>query len=172
MSARILIVIGLYLAAIVTANLLATEFAKNGHPEYTAITAFGLVAFDLVARDLLHDWFTGTRRILILTALILAGSVLSYLANPDSATIAQWSAIVYNLARYRQWLERTNASNITGATVDSVVFVAGLGFPAMVAFNQTTAKIAGGLIFALALQHLAARRRTDLKIDAAGFARA
>jgi hypothetical protein len=52
------------------------------------------------------------------------------------------------------------------------VFVAGLGFPAMVAFNQTTAKIAGGLIFALALQHLAARRRTDLKIDAAGFARA
>jgi len=158
-------VIALYLSAIVAANLITTAGVRAGHPEVSVYTAFALVAFDLVARDLLHDWFTGRRRLAVLGALIAAGSALSYIANPDSAEIAKWSALafaaamiadglVYHAARRLPWIERSNASNIAGAIVDSAVFCAALGFPFYIAFGQTTAKIAGGLVFALLLERV------------------
>lgn len=158
-----------YLAAIVAANLLVTHFAKIGHPEVSVYTAFAAIAFDLVARDLLHDWWGGRRRLALLGSLIVVGSVLSYLANPDSAEVAKWSTlafaaamtvdtIVYQLAQRLPWLERSNLSNLASGATDSLVFCAGLGFPFIVAFGQFTAKVAGGAIFALALAHLARRR--------------
>jgi uncharacterized PurR-regulated membrane protein YhhQ (DUF165 family) len=163
--ARIAGVVGLYLCAIVAANLLTTHFAKQGHPEVSVYTAFGLVAFDYVARDLLHDFYEGRTRLVVLAALIFAGALLSYLANPDSAEIAKWSAIafatamtadslVYHAARRQPWLERSNMSNLVAAAVDSAVFCYGVGFPFIVAFGQTTAKVAGGVLFSLVLVHV------------------
>lgn len=162
---QVLLVVAAYLLAIVAANLITTHYAAAGHPEASVYTAFGLVAFDLVARDLLHDWFAGRRRVLVLSALIAAGAALSYLANPDSLDIAKWSAVafaaamtadslVYHAARRQPWIERSNLSNVVGAATDSLVFCAGVGFPFAVAFGQTTAKIAGGLVFALILERL------------------
>lgn len=152
-----------YLAAIVAANLITTHYAAEGHPEVSVYTAFVLVAFDFVARDVLHEWYSGNRRVIVLGSLIAAGSLLSYLANPDSAEIAKWSAIafacamtadtlVYHLMRPRfDWLERSNGSNIVGAAVDSAVFCYGVSFPFIVAFGQFTAKVAGGALFSLLL---------------------
>lgn len=164
-----LLLIPLYLAAIVAANLITTHYAKIGHPEVSVYTAFVAVAFDLVCRDVLHDWYAGRKRLLLLGGLIAAGSVLSYLANPDSIEIAKWSAIafaaamtvdtiVYQIVHRMPWAERSNLSNIAGAAVDSAVFCAGLGFPFIVAFGQFTAKVAGGVLFVLLLERLARRR--------------
>ncbi len=169
MRARTVCLMALYLAAIVAANLITTHYAKEGHPEVSVYTAFSLVAFDFVVRDVLHDWYRGRTRLLVLGTLIVAGAVLSYLANPDSALIAQWSAIafaaamtvdgiVYHALRRLPWAERSNASNIAGAIVDSWVFCAGVGFPFIVAFGQVTAKIAGGAVFVLALDRAMSRR--------------
>jgi uncharacterized PurR-regulated membrane protein YhhQ (DUF165 family) len=161
-----LLVLG-YLVAITAANLITAHFAQRGHPEVSIYTAFGLVAFDFVARDRLHDAW-GPRRWPYLGLLILAGSAVSYAITRDAATaqiaIASCAAfaaaltvdsVVYELAARAgwQWLERSNASNIAGATVDSVVFVA-VAFPGFlfaVAFGQFAAKVAGGLIFSLVL---------------------
>ena len=160
-----------YLAAITAANLITTAAAAAGHPEASIYTAFGLVAFDFVARDFLHDAWQGRRRWAYLGLLVLAGSALSYLLNQDSATIGIASCaafasaftvdtVVYQLAGRHEWLIRSNVSNIAGAIVDSVVFVA-IAFPGFlfaVAFGQMTAKIAGGLVFSILLaRHRAAR---------------
>lgn len=175
------LIVGLYLAAVVAANLLTTHYAAEGHPEVSIYTAFALIAFDLVARDLLHDWYTGRRRLVVLSSLIVAGSLLSYLANPDSAEIAKWSAlafgaamtadtVVYHLARRLPWLERSNASNVAAAAVDSCVFCWGLGFPFIVAFGQFTAKTAGAVLFSLLLVRFRVRRgRLDVAVDPSGF---
>ena len=160
-----------FLVAIVAANLTTTHYAKLGHPEVSIYTALGLIAFDFVVRDLLHDWYAGRRRLLVLGGLILAGSALSYLANHDAAEIAKWSAVafaaamtvdslVYQAARRYGWLERSNLSNVAGALVDSAVFCAGVGFPFVVAFGQFTAKTAGGVLFSLLLARMATRRVT------------
>lgn len=154
-----------YLAAVVAANLITTHYAGMGHPEVSVYTAFVAVAFDLVVRDVLHDWYSGGRRLMVLGALILAGSVLAYLANPDSAEVAKWSALafaaamlvdglVYAVVRRLSWSERSNVSNIAGAAVDSIIFSAGLGFPFIVAFGQFTAKVAGGVLFVLLLERV------------------
>lgn len=161
-------IIALYLVAIVAANLTTTHYAGLGHPEVSIYTAFALIAFDLVARDVLHDWYQGRTRWLVLGGLIFAGASLSYLANPDSAEIAKWSAIafaaamtvdtlVYQAVRRWEWLERSNLSNVAAAATDSAVFCAGLSFPFVVAFGQFTAKAAGGVLFSL----LFARWRTQ-----------
>lgn len=157
-----------YLVAITAANLLAVRFADAGHPQYTVYTAFALVAFDLVARDRLHDAF-GRWRWLALAALVIAGSIISYAINRDAATATialascvafaaamSTDSLVYELGRRAgwRWLERSNASNVVAAAVDSFVFV-WLAFPGLlfaVAFGQFTAKVAGGLVFSLALE--------------------
>jgi uncharacterized PurR-regulated membrane protein YhhQ (DUF165 family) len=159
--------VGLYLSAIVAANLLVTHFGPRAAP----YVAFGLVAFDLVSRDRLHDLW-GSRRWLGMAMLIVAGSLISYLLNQDAQTVAIASAvafalslaadaIVYELAERRgwPWLARSNASNIVGGAVDSAVFVllAFPGFLAGIAFGQWTAKVAGGLIIAWLLAPKPAR---------------
>lgn len=162
------VLVGLYLAAITAANLITTEYG----PEASVWTALGLVAFDLVARDVLHDVWTGWRRWLGLAVLIGAGSVISYLINADAAQIAKASScafaaallvdtVVYQLARQREWLERSNVSNIAAAVTDSIVFVA-VAFPGPVLWDivrdQSLAKIGGGLAFTLLIKWALSRR--------------
>jgi len=161
-----LLVLG-YLLAITAANLITAHFAQRGHPEVSVYTAFALVAFDFVARDRLHDAW-GSRRWLYLGLLILAGSAISYIIARDSATaqvaiascVAFAAALTVDSVTYEiahragwEWLERSNASNVAAAAVDSAVFVA-IAFPGFlfaVAFGQFTAKVAGGVIFSLLL---------------------
>ena len=155
-----LALIGLYLAAIVAANLSVERWGV----EAAIYNAFFLIGLDLVTRDALHDlWREHLAR--NMAALIVAGSALSYLVNRDTARIALAScvafgaaslvdAVVYHLRRDRPWLERVNTSNLGGAAVDSVIFpwIAFGSFTWAVVFGLFCAKVAGGVVWALILE--------------------
>jgi hypothetical protein len=161
------VIIVLYLAAIVAANLLAAECG----PSVTPYTAFALIGFDLVARDRLHDEWRGNP--LRLGALIAAGSLLSYLINADAGRIALASCVAFAAAalvdwvvyRWRQrspWMERSNASNLASAAVDSVVFPThafGVWLWPVIA-AQFFAKAAGGVLWSLVLAPIRRRAAT------------
>jgi hypothetical protein len=155
-----------YLAAIVAANLSVAHWG----PTAAVYNAFLFIGLDLVSRDRLHDLWHG-RLIRNMAILIASGSVLSYFAGvwtgsgPFVGRIAVASAIafgaaattdavVYHLLRNKPWYERVNGSNIAGAGVDSLVFVAlwPFGFQFTYAFTLWAAKVAGGVVWATALK--------------------
>lgn len=155
-------IIGTYLAAVVAANLIVTEFG----PEASIYCAFLLIGLTLVVRDVAHDLWR-RHRWLKMGALIAAGSLLSYLVNDDAAQIAKASciafaaaetadALLYHAARRLPWLERSNISNLLGAAVDSIIFpwIAFNGFMWAITFGQFSAKVAGGVLFSLLLLQL------------------
>lgn len=155
------LVILLYLAAIVAANLSSTHFG----PEASVVNAFFFIGLNLTARDLLHDIWQ-RHRVLKMAALIVAGALLSYLVNADAARIAIASCCafaaaetvdyaVYSWRSRRPWLERSNESNLASSAVDSLVFPAiAFGGPLLwvLVFGQFTAKVAGGFVWSLLLR--------------------
>lgn len=159
--------IGLYLAAIVAANLIVTTYG----PKWSIVTAFVLIGLDLTARDGLHDaWGTRHGRQLLprMAALIVAGSGLSYLLNQDAGRVAVAScaafaaaglvdAVVYGLLSHKPRFDRITGSNIVAAAVDSIVFPAiAFGLPLMydITVGQFAAKVGGGVIWAYLLVRL------------------
>ena len=162
---RVVLVSG-YLAAIVAANLSVSHWGA----EAAVYNAFLFIGLDLTSRDRLHDLWRG-RLVRNMAALIVAGSALSYLAGrwlgvgPDVGQIAFASAVafgaaatadtgLYHLLRHRPWYERVNQSNIAGAAVDSLVFVAlwPFGFDFTLAFTLFAAKVAGGVVWSFVLR--------------------
>ena len=153
--------VGLYLVAIVAANLTIVWFG----PKVTIINAFLFIGLDLTARDGLHDAWKGNRLWPKMAALIAAGSILSWLLNRDAGQIALASfvafgaagivdAVVYHaLGRYPRWL-RINGSNIPSAAVDSLIFptLAFGGFLPLITLGQFAAKVAGGFIWSIILR--------------------
>jgi uncharacterized PurR-regulated membrane protein YhhQ (DUF165 family) len=158
------LLVPLYLAAIVAANLITTHYG----PEASVYTSFAFIGLILTTRDRLHDLWP-TNRIPKMAALILAGSAISFLLNADAQTIALASCaafaaaetvdfIAYHAMRRWEWLYRSNSSNFLSAAVDSLVFptIAFGGVMWGITFGQFTAKVGGGLLFSLLL---ASRRR-------------
>ena len=153
--------VGLYLVAIVAANLTIVWFG----PKVTIINAFLFIGLDLTARDGLHDAWKGKRLWPKMFALIATGSLLSWILNKDAGQIAVASfvafacaglvdAIVYHwLGGYPRWL-RINGSNVPSAAVDSLVFptLAFGGFMPLITLGQFAAKVAGGFIWSLVLK--------------------
>ncbi len=152
--------IALYLAAIVAANQIITVHG----PAAVLYVGAGLIAFNLVARDALHDAFDD-HRLLKMAALIATGAILSYILNADAARIALASgaafaaseavdALAYHAMRWRPWMERCNTSNVLSATVDTLVFfqLAFGSVPIGLAFAQVCAKVAGGVVYSLAME--------------------
>jgi queuosine precursor transporter len=149
-----------YVAAIVTANLLVAEFG----PAISVFNAFVLIGLDLSLRDYLHDVWA-SKRALKLGLLIGSAGVISFVLNPASGRIAVASTVAfvcaacvdwcaYHLMRRYGWSERANASNIAGAGVDSFLFPAiAFGMPILwpIVLGQFTAKVAGGAIWALVI---------------------
>lgn len=148
----------LYLVAIVLANLTVAAFGPN----MVIVNAFLFIGLDLTARDRLHDTWKGNRLVLKMTALIAAGSILSWALNRDAAQIAIASfvafalasivdAVVYHLlGSYPRWL-RINGSNIPSALVDSIVFPT-LAFGAFlwpIVLGQFLAKVLGGFAWSM-----------------------
>lgn len=155
------IAIAAYAAAMVLANLSVAAFG----PWVSPINAFLLIGLDLALRDLLHvrlkAWQMG--------ALIAGTGVLTYVLNPAAGMIAVASAVAFTaaalvdwtvFARMRgSWMVRSNASNVAGAAVDSLVFPTlafGVLMPQIVAM-QFVAKVAGGAVWAWLLLPLRAR---------------
>jgi len=158
--------VGAYLFAIVAANLSIAHWG----PEAAIYNAFLFIGLDLTCRDRLHDLWKG-RLIRNMALLIAAGSALSYVlgqwlgTGPFVARIALASAVAFGAAatadalayhylRKRDWYERVNGSNIVGAGVDSLVFVAlwPFGFQFTYAFTLWVAKVAGGVVWAMLLR--------------------
>jgi len=148
-----------YIAAMATANLLVAEFGLKA----VIFNASFLIGLDLSLRDWLH--FRLDRKQMLL--LICVGGVLTALLNPAAGGIAFASATafmcaasvdwaVFSAASKWRWLYRSNASNLAGAAVDSVVFplLAGAavgGFQLEVVLTMFVAKVAGGLMWSLLL---------------------
>lgn len=154
-------IVGLYLFAIVAANLLVAQFG----PGITILNAFLFIGLDLTARDRLHDQWRHNGLVWKMGLLIAAGGLLSYLLNRDAGRIALAStvaftaaaltdALVYQLLHRRTFLIRANGSNIPAAAVDSIVFptLAFGGFLPWVTLGQFTAKVLGGFVWSLILR--------------------
>ncbi len=165
MSGKAPVLCAAYLVAIVAANLSVAHWGA----EAAIYNAFLFIGLDLTTRDALHDLWRG-RLIRNMSLLIVAGSALSYVlglwlgSGPSVGRIALASmvafgaaatadALAYHLLRDKPWYERANQSNIAGAAVDSLVFVAlwPFGFNFTLAFTLFAAKVAGGVVWSFFL---------------------
>lgn len=164
-----MIYVGFYLFAIVLANL-SIVWAQQifGYTDtvrlaITMFNAFVFIAFDLSARDKLHDAWHNQGLIWKMTLLIASGSVLSWFLNREAGQIALASflafacagiadAVVYSILRWRgiKRRGRMNGSNLVSAAVDSLVFptVAFGGLNWMLTIGQFAAKVIGGAFWA------------------------
>lgn len=161
--------VGLILAAIIAANLTTAHWG----PDWSIVNAFLLIGLIITTRDQLHDLW-GEHRFRNMALLIACGSVVSYLASlwlasdalPNEvvrdialasfaafAVAETFDALTYHVLRKRQWLERSNLSNFVSATLDSAVFVTiAFGWDSVIILSQLGAKVAGGLLFTMAVQ--------------------
>lgn len=155
------IYIGIYIAALVAANLLIAWLG----PWFSPVNALVLIGLDLSLRDKLHDAWQGKCLAWRIGSLIAASGAISYLLNPAAGMIAVASviafcaamatdSIVYQALRRFGWFARANGSNMAGASVDSVVFPTiafGSLIPELVAM-QFAAKVAGGAVWSFILR--------------------
>jgi uncharacterized membrane protein len=167
-----MILTGLYLAAIVAANLLAAHYG----PSATILIGFLFVGLDLTCRDALHERWRGHNLTARMGALIAAGGVISYTLNQGAGRIAVASCVAFTIAalidatvyaalRHRTKLERSNGSNIPAALADSILFptIAFGGFAPAITGGQFAAKVLGGLLWSLILFR---RTRTTTEVAA------
>lgn len=163
-NTRSVIMIVLYLAAIVAANLLVAAFG----PSVAVVNAFLFIGLDITARDTLHETWKNEGLWWKMLLLIAAGSILSAALNWNAAQIALASFLafagagladtaVYHVLRDRARLLKINGSNVVSAAVDSVLFPAlAFGFPLLIGvmIGQFVAKVAGGFVWSVILKSL------------------
>lgn len=151
------VLIAVYIAAMVTANLLVWWLG----PWFSPINAFFLIGLDLTLRDVMQERLSRWQ----LAGVILAGGAITWGVNPAAAHIAIASATaflvsaladwaVYTALRSRPWLVRSNGSNVVGAAVDSIIFPTlafGVFLPHIIAM-QFAAKVFGGAVWSLIFQ--------------------
>lgn len=147
---------GIYIAALVAANLLVAWLGVW----FSLINAFVLIGLDLSLRDKLHDLWEGEKLPIKMGGLIATASIVSYAINPATGMIAFASlaafslsmvadSVVYQYLKYKDKVIRINGSNIAGAAVDSVVFptIAFGGLMLEIVALQFFAKVFGGFIW-------------------------
>ncbi len=156
-------VVLVYLLSIVLANLVVLWFG----PASTIFNAFILIGLDLTLRDRLHERWHNKNLWLKMFSLIAAGSIITYLINPDAwrislASTAAFAAaaladtIVYHFFYKKQFLVKANVSNIAGAAADSILFPT-IAFGSLlpwIIFGQFAAKTLGGFLWSLLLDRL------------------
>lgn len=166
-----MLLIGLYLTAIVAANL---SVAALG-PAVSIVNAFVFIGLDLTTRDRLHEAWAGRGLAWKMAALIGAGSLLSYLLNRNAGPIALASfvafgvsasldSLAYALLQKHAYLVKVNGSNLVSAAADSLIFPAlAFGLPLLwpIVAGQFVAKVAGGALWAYALRRPARLQEGD-----------
>ena len=163
------VIVALYLAAVVAANLTVAAFG----PSVTVVNAFLLIGFDLTSRDYLQQRWEGANLWPRMAVLIGAGGALSYIMNANAAPIAIAStvsfvasgsldAVVFALVGKRVGrMLRWNGTNLVGAGIDSLVFPTlafGSILPAIV-IGQYLAKVGGGFLWSVVLTRAVPLRR-------------
>jgi queuosine precursor transporter len=169
------LLVALYLAAIVAANLSVTYFGAGA----LGVTAFLLIPFDLCARDLLHEQWQGHKLTFCMGLLILAGSVLSFVVSPASFRVSLGSALafgagaivdtgVYAMAHALRRFWKMNLSNLFSSVTDSLIFplVAFGGTTFNLSAGQALAKFCGGLFWSSLFVWFLRRRR--LRVETGG----
>lgn len=150
-----------YLASVVAANVGVATFGAAG----MLVASWVVIPFDLTAKDVLQQRWTGRGLLLRMAGLVLCGSALSAALSADVAHIALASAaafaasgavdsVVLHCLRDRGVLARVNGSNVAGALVDSLVFqalVLAQLQPAMV-LAQAASKVLGGVVWSVLLR--------------------
>ena len=150
----------IYIAALVTANLLVTWLG----PWFSPINAFVFIGLDLSLRDKIHDLWERDNLTLKMGGLIATASIVSYAINPATGMIAFASlaafslsmiadSVAYQYLKNKDWIVRANGSNIAGAGVDSIVFptIAFGGLMWQIVLMQFAAKVIGGFIWSKVL---------------------
>lgn len=142
----------IYITAIVLANLSVAYFG----PWVSPINAFLLIGLDLSLRDKLHERWKDNLWIKML-ALIVGAGIISFVLNPASMIISIASvvafvcagvvdAFVYQRLISKDWMIKSNASNASGAAVDSIIFPT-IAFGSLmpeIVLLQFVAKVVGG----------------------------
>lgn len=160
------LMVGLFIGALVVANLLVTRFGPWALP----ITAFFMIGLDMTIRDALHEAWHGQQLLLRMGLLIALGAAVSFALNRASFSIglASFSAfatagivdvLVYSWLFKRPWMVKVNASNAAAALTDSLVFTLvafGTFMPLLVA-TQWAIKLSGGFMWSLVLARLRER---------------
>jgi hypothetical protein len=153
---------GIYIAALVAANLLVAWLGVW----FSLVNAFVLIGLDLSLRDKLHDLWEGDKLPMKMGGLIATASIVSYAINPATGMIAFASlaafslsmvadAFAYQYLKGKNWLIRANGSNFAGSAVDSVVFptIAFGGLMLEIVALQFIAKVGGGFIWSKILEN-------------------
>lgn len=154
------LLIGLYLIAIVLANLAVTRFGPNS----TIIVAFLFIGFNITSRDYLHRmWTTGL--VWKMALLIGTGSFISWLVNNASGQIALASFIAFGVSelvdtlvfqRFHQksFIWQVNGSNLVSSFIDSALFLtlAFGSFMPLLILAQYGAKVSGGTMWVYILK--------------------
>lgn len=153
----------IYVLSLVAANLLVAYFGVW----FSVINAFVLIGLDLSLRDKLHDLWHEDKLVIKMGGLIVVSSLISYLLNPATGTIAIASfgafvlsmlgdAIAYHYLRSKAWFIRSNGSNFFGSAIDSLVFPT-IAFGSLmpeIVLMQFLAKFGGGFVWSLILRKL------------------
>lgn len=155
------ILVAMYLAAIIAANILVAEFG----PQVAIFNALLFVGLDLTARDQLHEAWEGRQLWARMLLLIATGSILSWVLNRNAGPIALASfvafasaglldTIIYWMLEEESRILRINGSNIVSAIADSALFIVlAFGWPPLwgILAGQIAAKILGGALWSVVL---------------------
>jgi len=152
--------IGVYLVAIIIANLLVAHFGTNA----VLPIGFFLIGLDLTTRDSLHEMWR-KHLWLKMALLICVGSTLSWLLNKDAGQVALASFVAflsagivdtlsYHILRKRTFLIKVNGSNIFSSFADSSIFltIAFGSFMPLLILAQFGVKVCGGFMWSLLLK--------------------
>lgn len=162
-----LLAVALFLAAVVSANMAVAVYGQAA----LVVTAWVVIPFDMLTRDLLHERWRGDRLVLRMGVLVLLGGAITVALNWTSWRIAAGSCIAFALAMtvnslvFERLIERTSrfgrmtASNAAAAIVDSVAFpMIALGtLDPILSAAQASSKIIGGIAWSAAALHVLPR---------------
>lgn len=149
----------IYIAALCAANYLVYVFG----PLWSIVNSFLLIGFDFILRDKLHEKLG----LLKISYVVLSAAILSYVINPAGGSIAIASGISFLCASFtdglvyqglikKQWVIKSNVSNIAASAVDSVLFpvIAFGAFMPWIITGQFITKVFGGFVWSLLLRKI------------------
>jgi uncharacterized PurR-regulated membrane protein YhhQ (DUF165 family) len=144
-----------FLAAIVVANVAVATYGQAA----LVVTAWILIPFDMVTRDLLHERWRGRSLHARMFALVCAGALITAAVSSPQVALASVcafsAAMLTNGVVYEAVADRTgrfarmNISNFFASGVDSIIFpiVAFAMVNPWLSAAQAASKFLGGLIW-------------------------